>query len=78
MPYWKDTHKKMVFLVVGPLRFYPPYTNGLVVHTLFFSLTETDFDEKKNSPIFELKNPDLLKKKKLFLLSGRGGGGLPP
>ena len=20
------------FLVVGPLRFYPPYTNGLVVH----------------------------------------------
>ena len=21
------------FLVVGPLRFYPPYTNGLVVHT---------------------------------------------
>ena len=27
------THiKKCVFLVVGPLSFYPPYTNGLVVH----------------------------------------------
>ena len=27
------THiKKGFFLVVGPLRFYPPYTNGLVVH----------------------------------------------
>ena len=24
----EDTHKKMVFLVLGPLRFYPPYTNG--------------------------------------------------
>ena len=27
------THiKKVYFLVVGQLRFYPPYTNGLVVH----------------------------------------------
>ena len=26
------THQKVAFLVVGPLRFYPPYTNGLVVH----------------------------------------------
>ena len=28
----RHTHKKSVFLVVGPLRFSPPYTNGLVVH----------------------------------------------
>ena len=29
----EDTHKKKVFfLVIGPLRFYPPYSNGLVVH----------------------------------------------
>ena len=34
----KGTHKKKVFfLVVGPLRFYPNgYTNGLVVHATFF------------------------------------------
>ena len=33
----EDTHKKkFFFLVVGPLRFYPPYTNGLVVHATFF------------------------------------------
>ena len=32
----EDTHKKSVFLVVGPLRFYPPYTNGLVVNATFF------------------------------------------
>ena len=32
----EDTHKKSVILVVGPLRFYPPYTNGLVVHATFF------------------------------------------
>ena len=32
----EDTHKKVFFLVVGPLRFYPPYTNGLVVHATFF------------------------------------------
>ena len=31
------THiKKSVFLVFGPLRFYPPYTNGLVAHVTFF------------------------------------------
>ena len=31
------THiKKCVFLVVGPLRLYPPYTTGLVVHATFF------------------------------------------
>ena len=31
----EDTHKN-VFLVVGPLRFHPPYINGLVVHATFF------------------------------------------
>ena len=30
----EDTHKKRVFLVVEPLRFYPPFTNGLVVRPL--------------------------------------------
>ena len=33
----EDTHKKGVFLVVGPLRFYLPYTNGLMVLPPFFS-----------------------------------------
>ena len=34
----EDTHKKKFFFsVVGPLRFNPPYTNGLVVHATFFS-----------------------------------------
>ena len=36
-PKGRHTHKS-VFLVVGPLRFYPPYTNGLVVHANFFFL----------------------------------------
>ena len=32
----EDTHiKKVFFLVVGPVRFYPHYTNGLVVHAIF-------------------------------------------
>ena len=32
------THtKKVLFLEVGPLRFYPPYPNGLVVQATFFS-----------------------------------------
>ena len=34
----EDTHKKSVFFSGGTLRFYPPYTNGLVVHFFFFSL----------------------------------------
>ena len=34
----EDTHKKRGFLVVVPLRFYPTYTNGLVVHAAFFLL----------------------------------------
>ena len=33
----EDTHKKNDFSVVGPLRCYPSYTNGLVVHAPFFS-----------------------------------------
>ena len=33
----EDTHKKVSFLVVGPIRFYPPYTNGLVVHATITS-----------------------------------------
>ena len=33
----EDTHiKKWFFLVVGPLSFYLPYTNGLVVHATIF------------------------------------------
>ena len=32
----EDTHKKGVFLVVGPLRSYHPYPKGLVVNTTFF------------------------------------------
>ena len=33
-----NTNKKVFFLVVVPLRFYPPYaySNGLVVHATFF------------------------------------------
>ena len=31
------TQIKFFFLVVGPLRFFPPYTNDLVVHASFFS-----------------------------------------
>ena len=32
----RHTWKKCLFLVVGPLRVYPLYTNGLVVHATFF------------------------------------------
>ena len=32
----EDTHKKRVFLVVGPLRFTLPTLSGLVVHATFF------------------------------------------
>ena len=42
----KDTHKKVFFLVVGPLRFNPPYTNGLEVHATFFGLKQPDFRKK--------------------------------
>ena len=53
----EDTHKKVVFLVVGPLRFYPPYTEGFFsnnslkrILTFFFSnfwAKKTGFIEKK-------------------------------
>ena len=44
----EDTHKKiMVFLVVGPLRFYPLYTNGLVVLATFFFCFLVFFGAKK-------------------------------
>ena len=58
----EDTHKKSFFLMVGPLRLYPPYTNGLVVHATFFlsynSLKRilTIFFHSSN---FGLKKPDL-------------------
>ena len=32
----RENTNKSVFLVVGPLRFYRPYTNGIVVHVTFF------------------------------------------
>ena len=38
-----NTHKKNVFLVVGTLRFYPPYTNVFPI----FGLKQPDFREKK-------------------------------
>ena len=34
----EDTHKSVFFLVVGPLRVYPPYTHGLVVHATLFKI----------------------------------------
>ena len=34
-PFGKTHIKSVFFLVVGSLRFYPPYTNGLVVHATF-------------------------------------------
>ena len=45
----RHTKTKVVCLVVGPIRFYPPYTNGLVVHATFFyflvlNQPETDFN----------------------------------
>ena len=74
------THKKNVFLVVGPLRFHPPYTNGLVVHATFFLsflfslvMPETDFyNFFFFFPIFGLKLPNF-REKKVFLLSCQGG-----
>ena len=60
------THiNKVFFLVVEPLMFYPPYTNGLVSMPLFFSFFFLVFF----FPIFGLKQPDF-RKKSVFLLSG--------
>ena len=59
------------FLVVGLLRFYPPYTNGLG----FLVLARTDFDNFFFFfQIFGLKRPDFRRRKKSgFLLSGQWG-----
>ena len=71
----EDTHKKSVSLVVGPLRFYPPYANGLVVHAPFFSFFLTiawnGFWQKKFSN-FLAKRVGYIGKKSVFLLCCRG------
>ena len=53
--------------MVGPLRFYPPYTNGLVVNATFFFFSlimpETDFyNFFFFFTIFGLKQPNFRKK----------------
>ena len=65
-PLREDTHKKIVFLLVGSPRFYPPYINGLVVHFFFslFSLKRIFTIFFFFFPIFGLKQP--LSKKKCF------------
>ena len=65
------THiKKVFFLEVGPLRFYPPYTNGLVVHATFlYIIPWNGFWQKKISPIFGVKKAkkgNICKKKKFW------------
>ena len=75
----EDTQKKVFFLVAGPLRFYPPYTNGLVVHATFFFFLflvlyqpETDFDN------FSFSSQFLdFREKKSFFAQGSGGFTLP-
>ena len=61
------TLKKMFFLVVGrvgPQKFYPPNTNGLVAHATFFFFFDS-YDSLKRiftiffPPIFGLKKSDL-------------------
>ena len=77
------THIKKCFLVVGPLRIYPLFTNGLVVHATFFFFffflvlhqSETDFDNFFFFfPISWLKQPDF---RESFLRSGHGGFTIP-
>ena len=72
----KGRHTQCFFLVAGQLRFYPSYTNGLVVHATFFFLdlqSETDFDNIFFFfPFFGLKKSDFIEKS-VFLLSGQGG-----
>ena len=73
----EDTHKKVFFLVVGPLRFYLPYTNGLMVlppFFLFFSLIiawNGFWQFFLFLPNFWAK-PAELKKKMFFCLVARG------
>ena len=78
--YGKTHIKKKFFLVVGPPRFYPPYTYVLVVHATFFLfiITYTDFDNFFFFyPIFGLKQPDF-RKKSVFCLVVRGVYSLHP
>ena len=70
------THKKSVFLLVGPLRFNPPYTNGLVVPAIFFFSLKIDWNRFWQFFIFLPKfwaNTSGFIKKSGFLLSGQGG-----
>ena len=56
------TYKKVLLWVVGLLRFYTPYTNGLVVPASFFSSlmkASNGFWQFFLSPIFGLKKQDL-------------------
>ena len=68
----EDTHKKNIFFLVGPLIFYPPYTNGLVVYATFssfFSLivARNGFLQFIHfSPNFLAKNPGFKKKSDFF------------
>ena len=68
--------------MVGPIRVYPPYSNGLVVHATFFSFLSY-YSLKRIltiffffSPIFGLKQPEFRKKvvfclvPSLYTLSG--------
>ena len=57
--------------MVGPLRFYPPYTNGLGVHATFLLLSNfANFFFFFQ--IFGLKQPDFREKKCFFCLVVRG------
>ena len=63
------TYKKVLLWVVGLLRFYTPYTNGLVVPASFFSSlmkASNGFWQFFLSPIFGLKKQDLQTKKVFF------------
>ena len=82
--HYKGRHtKKKFFLVVGPLRFYPPYTNGLVVHATFFSFFFSLIIAWNGFwqfflffPVFGLKQPDF-REKKWFFAWWSGGFTLP-
>ena len=62
--------------MVGPLRFYPPYTNGLMVHDTFFFCLIMAWNGLWQFffffPIFGLKQPDFREKKVFFCLVVRG------
>ena len=63
----------MFLVVVVSLRFYPPYTNGFLVYATFFFFFFSLIIAWNGfwqfflfSPIFGLKKPDFIKKKKVF------------